>query len=95
MAAREERWIMVRLLRSTQDQLRQWISMQETNYCRGIGKPIRGMANGKVSIDAAVTELLRRDESHRQRSKKSSKNRTFSKFMDDVYIAANPEDPKP
>lgn len=75
MAAREERWIMTRLLRTTHEALRQFINLQETNYCRGIGEGLRGMSEGKVSIDAAILELLRRDEKHRERSKKSSRKK--------------------
>lgn len=75
MLARQERWIMVRLLRSTQAALRAFIAMQETNYCRGTGPVIRGITEGKVSLDAAITELLRRDEAHRERSKRASRKK--------------------
>lgn len=71
MSAREERWVMVRLLRETRQKLKDWLAIQDTNFCRGTGKVLRGQEDGKVSLDAAIAELLRRDEAHRARASRS------------------------
>lgn len=76
MSAREERWVMVRLLRETRSKLKAWLSIQDTNFLRGTGKVLRGQEDGKVSLDAAVTELLRRDECHRARAARARKGRS-------------------
>lgn len=73
MSAREERWVMVRLLRETRQKLKEWLNIQDSNFCRGIGQRLRGQEDGVVSLDAAIGELLRRDEAHRQRAKKGRK----------------------
>jgi len=62
---------MVRLLRDTRAALREWLTIQDTNFCRGRGEGLRGQQDGHVSLDAAIAELLRRDAKHRERAAKS------------------------
>lgn len=64
---------MVRLLRDTRQRLREWLVIQDTNFCRGRVEGLRGQEDGVVSLDAAIAELLRRDEAHRARARRSKK----------------------
>ena len=91
MLARQEKWIMTRLLRKTHERLREFIRRQEQNYSRGTGKVIRGMQDGKVSLDAAIAELLRRDDEHRKRSAKVSKKRLAAKLAAIPAAVEQPE----
>jgi hypothetical protein len=76
--ARQEKWIMVRLRRTTHRQLldleRLWIDA----YTRGNG-PVPPDDRDGISIDRMVTELLRRDVEHRARASKSSARKKVAK----------------
>jgi hypothetical protein len=89
--ARQERWVMVRLLRETRERIKEWVSMQDTNFVRGTGKPLRGQEDGVVSVDAAIAELLRRDQAHRERARKAAKSRKAkARHLDDSVSGWSP-----
>jgi len=85
--ARQERWVMVRLLRETREALRQWVQMQDGNFLRGVGKPLRGQEDGQASVDAAVAELLRRDASHPDRANRANAKRKLKKTSIDESLS--------
>lgn len=89
MNARQERWVMVRVLRETRAKLKEWLNIQDTNFCRGKGVPLRGQQDGIVSLDAAIAELLRRDEAHRQRARKGKRKSNLTSEVSAECISAD------
>jgi len=91
MSARQEKWVMVRIHRTTHAALRQVGELWTRLYAAGGIAPATDEQGG-LSLDRIVAELLRRDQDHRTRARlQAAKRRRATPAGRPPEITPDPE----